>query len=333
MASAPSSPKGRRPVHHQRLLTYPMNTKETETLQSKMGMLSTSTKNVFYEIKVSQCLGQGQQGSVYPMREQPFVVRVADDWPKAVKLVDMYKRLSARIAYLAECRIYKVLRQFAPHPNIVHYFTHGMIGRHVGMIVMERLPPLTLTAYTEVHGTMAASDALHIMDQLASAVRYLHRCNISPRDIKADNISVEMETLRIKLFDFGLALDVSPPYGRRTTAQTGTQYFMAPEALHGLQHDTFLADMWCVGQVLYGLLTAERMFGCCETTEELKAMNYPNQKDMPPGPEEDFDTLADEQCFTLMTCLCDPCTDTRWTSKKLVSYMQRVQEGSPRDRN
>ncbi len=323
----------RSPVLHQRMWSYPMSARDGGLLETKMAMMRTGTKNTFYEVQVAQCLGQGQQGAVYPVRERPFVVGTPNTWPKAVKLVDMYKRLSARIAYLAECRIYKLMQQYAPHPNIVHYYGHGMVGKHAGMIVMERLPPQTLSAYVEAHGIVPALDALRVMDQMASAVRYLHRCKISPRDIKPDNISIEDGTLRVKLFDFGLALDVSPPYGRMTTAQTGTHFFMAPEALHGLKHDTFLADMWCVGQVLYWMLTAERMFGCCDTVEELKAQNYPDRKDMPEEHEEPFDTLADEQCFTLMTCLCDPCVDTRWGSKKLLGYMQRVQEESPRERN
>jgi serine/threonine protein kinase len=138
----------------------------------------------------------------------------------------------------------------------------------------------------------------------------------------------------VKLFDFGLALDVSIAT-RLTRAQTGTWIYMAPEVLHGLEHDTFKADMWCLGHVLYWMLSAERMFGKCKTKEELMDQNHLNQPANTHLNRNDFilETVADARCFDIMFGLCEPDANLRWKAKKLVTYLAAVLEGSPRDKN
>ena len=82
--------------------------------------------------------------------------------------------------------------------------------------------------------------------QVASAIQYLHSCNIIYRDLKSDNIlvwqfpdphdsipySLGPETVTVKLSDYGISQYVATQGAR---GLVGTPGFMAPEILkyHG----------------------------------------------------------------------------------------------------
>jgi len=352
--SAPSSPRrdsgggggDTRSRLHQRQLSYPLSKEEGDELVSESDIVMLPSpptpakkKNSFYEVQVANLLGEGTQGAVYPARENPFAGSSGGGgghWDKAIKIMDMSERISTRIAYHTECRILRKIQKSIQHPNIVQYFNRGMLSRSTGVIVLERLPATTLAAFVVDEGVLSAMDALRVMDQLADAVYFLHTYQVSPRDIKPDNISIDPSTLHVKLFDFGLAIDTSECDRRYSSQQTGTWVFMAPEVLHGKVHDTFKADMWCLGQVLYFMLAGHSMFGSCVDMRELKAINSPDQKTLSSLSKDDFffDSAAYGQCYDILLGLCDPWPSTRWKAKKLVRYLtQAKKDNSPRDKN
>ncbi|MCL4141815.1 UNVERIFIED_CONTAM: hypothetical protein GTU68_053263 [Idotea baltica] len=91
-----------------------------------------------------------------------------------------------------------------------------------------------------------------MLQDLASALHYLHQRNIVHRDIKPENLLVEIgesgET-RLKLGDFGLAVEVLEPLH----TVCGTPTYVAPEILaesgYGLK-----VDIWATGVITYILL-------------------------------------------------------------------------------
>lgn len=68
--------------------------------------------------------------------------------------------------------------------------------------------------------------------QVCDAVEYLHRNNISHRDIKCENILLE-SMRHVKLADFGFARLCTDDRGRRLMSQTycGSSSYAAPEVL------------------------------------------------------------------------------------------------------
>lgn len=68
--------------------------------------------------------------------------------------------------------------------------------------------------------------------QICDAVDYLHRNEISHRDIKCENILLE-SMRRVKLADFGFARLCTDDRGRRLMSQTycGSSSYAAPEVL------------------------------------------------------------------------------------------------------
>ncbi|CAF3700331.1 unnamed protein product [Adineta steineri] len=92
--------------------------------------------------------------------------------------------------------------------------------------------------------------------QILIAVQYMHKSRILHRDLKARNIFLRSE--KVKIGDFGISrilvgtMDVASTF-------TGTPYYMSPEVM---KHDGYesKSDIWSVGCLLYEMCTYEHAF-------------------------------------------------------------------------
>ena len=91
-----------------------------------------------------------------------------------------------------------------------------------------------------------------IMEQILSAVHYIHTRKICHRDIKVENILYKDSKLKVvKLIDFGCATEFKE--GIPLTEQVGTVYYMAPELLSSNYNEK--CDIWSCGVLLNILFT------------------------------------------------------------------------------
>lgn len=128
------------------------------------------------------------------------------------------------IKFDSELNIMKHLK----HPNIVNYVDcHNY--RHWIYIMMEYVPYGELSQELRAHGAIQESNVQQIAKQILHALDYLHRRNITHRDIKPDNILIASRNpLIVKLSDFGLSKCVTD---QETFLKTfcGTLLYCAPE--------------------------------------------------------------------------------------------------------
>ncbi|KAK7084790.1 ATP binding [Halocaridina rubra] len=89
--------------------------------------------------------------------------------------------------------------------------------------------------------------------QIALALDFLHNAGIIYRDLKMENILLDVDG-HIKIIDFGLAKWLS--YGGRTGTICGTLQFMAPEVLRGEEYNHSV-DWWSLGIIIFSLLTGQ----------------------------------------------------------------------------
>lgn len=98
--------------------------------------------------------------------------------------------------------------------------------------------------------------SIKMVDQLLSAVEYLHAHGIVHRDIKLENILLS-KRYDIKLCDFGLA---SFTFDGQITGNYGSFEYSSPESIKNPSFDGFKADMWSVGVVIYSIFTRKLPF-------------------------------------------------------------------------
>ena len=98
--------------------------------------------------------------------------------------------------------------------------------------------------------------------EILTAVHSLHKHNILHRDIKLENILVGDDG-HIYVSGFGLC---QPHFGGIERAMTGTPSYMAPEII---AHQSYgrAVDYWCVGVLLYEMLTGTQPWQASTVSE------------------------------------------------------------------
>lgn len=162
------------------------------------------------------------------------------------------------------------------HPNIIKplMLIRYKADQRTGLWtqLMEYAGPKDIQAMVAEGRLSAGKEVDCVFAQIVSAVSYLHEKGIAHRDLSLANIILREETGLVKLLDFGCALRVNAsslslgklllvPYGALIADNQGLEIkgnpaYLAPEILHGEPYSPMAADVWALGIILIGLLTA-----------------------------------------------------------------------------
>jgi len=131
------------------------------------------------------------------------------------------------------------------HPNIVDYIDSYIVEEKL-WVVMEYMDGGCLTEILEQFETLPMQERhiARICLETLKGLQYMHRLHRIHRDIKSDNILMNMQG-EIKLADFGYAAQLTKQKQKRNTI-VGTPYWMAPELIRGQSYDTKV-DVWSTG--------------------------------------------------------------------------------------
>lgn len=137
------------------------------------------------------------------------------------------------------------------HPNIfkIYEFYEDSTNYY---LICEYLEGGELFDYMKDHLKISEAMAFKIIEQILSAVNYLHKHNVIHRDIKPENIMLvsKNDPSRIKLIDFGTCKRFEKD--QMFTSPIGSCFYMAPEQILG-KYDKRV-DIWACGIILYVLL-------------------------------------------------------------------------------
>ena len=120
------------------------------------------------------------------------------------------------------------------------------------LLVMENVLGGDLLSFIKKRNKLPEKTAKFIFKQLLQSLKYIHNKNIVHRDIKLDNILIDLNN-NIKLCDFGVGKYISDNH-ELLYDQCGTPAYIAPEVVAGEGYEGFPVDLWSSGVVLYSLL-------------------------------------------------------------------------------
>jgi hypothetical protein len=177
------------------------------------------------------------------------------------------------------------------HPNLVPVYELGEVGPWV-YIVSAYCPGPSLAAWLrEQREPVAITTAARLVAALADAVAYMHGRGVLHRDIKPDNVllqvapseSCDLQSAVPRLTEFGLAkVTDGTRYQTQSGVVLGTPAYMSPEQAAGRVSDLGPAtDVYALGVLLYELLTGRPPLRAEANVELLRQVLH--DEPLPPG--------------------------------------------------
>jgi serine/threonine protein kinase len=193
-------------------------------------------------------LGRGGMGQVYLAHDD-------SGQPAAVKI--LAAELAQESGFLQRFqREIDVLGQLN-HRNIVRLFESGKEKGH-HFFVMEYIEGESFEQILSRQGRVSWPEVLDAALQICSALKHAHDRGIIHRDLKPPNL-LRTPTGVIKLTDFGIAKVFAAGQLTSTGGVVGTAEYLSPEQAAG-KIATKRSDLYCLGVVLYTLLTGRTPF-------------------------------------------------------------------------
>jgi serine/threonine protein kinase/Tol biopolymer transport system component len=142
------------------------------------------------------------------------------------------------------------------HPHIVRLLDFD-VEAGVPFLVMQFAPNGTLRRRHARGNALAPEIILPYVQQVASALQYVHERRLVHRDIKPENLLIGTEH-DILLSDFGVAIMAQSSRQQSMENVGGTMAYMAPEQIQ--RYPLPASDQYALGVVVYEWLTGARPF-------------------------------------------------------------------------
>ena len=150
------------------------------------------------------------------------------------------------------------------HPFITQILDSFETDKHI-FIVMEYICG-DLLGFIRKRGKLSESMTKVIFKQIIEGLRYIHKKKIVHRDIKLDNILIDL-TNTVKICDFGVSKKINK--GDIMYDHCGTPAYIAPEIFKNRGYEGFSCDIWSAGVTLYYMLSGVQPF-CADSMKDLE---------------------------------------------------------------
>ncbi|EON65158.1 STE/STE11/BCK1 protein kinase [Coniosporium apollinis CBS 100218] len=249
-----------------------------------------------------QLIGKGTFGRVYlgmnVTTGELIAVKQVEVNPKAAgqdkdKMREMVKALDQEIDTM----------QHLDHVNIVQYL--GCERKEYSIsIFLEYIPGGSIGSCLRKHGKFEEPVVSSLTRQSLNGLAYLHREGILHRDLKADNILLDLDGT-CKISDFGISKKTDNIYGNdATNSMQGSVFWMAPEVIRSQgQGYSAKVDIWSLGCVVLEMFAGSRPWSKEEAIGAIYKLGSLNQA--PPIPDDVCQSISPAaisfmyDCFTI----------------------------------
>ncbi|EAW09685.1 putative MAP kinase kinase kinase (Bck1) [Aspergillus clavatus NRRL 1] len=210
-----------------------------------------------FRIIRGQLIGKGTYGRVY------LGMNADTGEVLAVKQVEINPRLAGsdtdRIKEMVAALDQEIdTMQHLEHPNIVQYLGCER-GEFSISIYLEYISGGSIGSCLRKHGKFEESVVKSLTRQTLSGLSYLHDQGILHRDLKADNILLDVDGT-CKISDFGISKKTDNIYGNDSSnSMQGSVFWMAPEVIQSQgQGYSAKVDIWSLGCVVLEMFAGRR---------------------------------------------------------------------------
>lgn len=201
---------------------------------------------------VEQMLGNGGFGVVYAGYRNADKRLVAIKYVKKEAVLEWNlldgELVPAEIFYLSKVSC-------IPHVvRLMDYFEND----DSFIVVLDRSRPTQdLFDYITERGSLSESVAQDFMEQIVSTLIQIHKVGVVHRDIKDENILVNLETKQISIIDFGSAALLKDSL---YTDCDGTRVYCPPEWIMNGHYSALGTTVWSLGVLLYDMVCGDIPF-------------------------------------------------------------------------
>ncbi|KAJ6166617.1 hypothetical protein N7470_002064 [Penicillium chermesinum] len=218
---------------------------------------SASQPQPTFRIIRGELIGKGTYGRVY------LGINADNGEVLAVKQVE----INPRVAGTDRDKIKEMVAALDQEIDTMQHLEHANIVQYLGCergefsisIYLEYISGGSIGSCLRKHGKFQESVVKSLTRQTLSGLAYLHEMGILHRDLKADNILLDVDGT-CKISDFGISKKTNDIYvNDSSNSMQGTVFWMAPEVIQSQgQGYSAKVDIWSLGCVVLEMFAGRR---------------------------------------------------------------------------